>query len=146
MSNIQTFVEEFFQNDKVLILQSADGFAISFSEDFEYEDESQLEVICFWSSAERAKEARKGQWENHQLVELAFGEFVEQWLIGMYEEVSLAGINFNAKGEGEEVLPLDLMLEIANYGIRNQSAKKLNHFKSFDELRQQIIELKESEN
>lgn len=145
MTNIQSFITEIFETQKVLILQSEEGFAITFSEEFEYEDESQLEVICFWSSTEKAEQAKQNQWQNHQIETLNLTDFIEQWLIGMFEEVSLAAINFDAEGKGDEIVPLDLLLDIANYGIKNNTNLKFQHFKSFKDLREQIIELKEQE-
>ena len=104
-----------------------------------------MEVICFWSSTEKAEQAKQNQWQNHQIETLNLTDFIEQWLIGMFEEVSLAGINFDAEGKGEEIVPLDLLLDIANYGIKNNTKLKFQHFKSFKDLREQIIELKEQE-
>ncbi len=43
------FIKEICQDQKVYLLTSEEGFAISYSEEFEYEDGSNLEVICFWS-------------------------------------------------------------------------------------------------
>ncbi|GEM_PF-334770 len=144
MTQTELFIKEIFDAKEVLILQSDEGFAITFSEEFQYEDDSQLEVICFWSNREKALKAKKNQWKNHSIETLNLNDFIEQWLIGMFEEVSLAGLNFDADGKGEEHLPLDLLLDITNFAIREKINFELKFFKSFEELRKEIIEIKEN--
>ena len=48
MSQFNQFIKEICSEEKVYILTSDEGFAISYSEEFEYEDGSNLEIICFW--------------------------------------------------------------------------------------------------
>lgn len=55
MTEIQLFIQEVFQNQEVVILQSDEGFAITFSESFMYEDDSPLEVIVFGALPKRQK-------------------------------------------------------------------------------------------
>ena len=56
--NTREFIDQIIENHKVYILTSEEGFAVSSSEEFEYEDGSNLEVICFWSSEDKANDAR----------------------------------------------------------------------------------------
>ena len=146
MTENQIFIQEVFQNQEVIILQSDEGFAVTYSESFVYEDDSPLEVICFWSSAQKVKEAQHAQWQQHKIETISLPDFMEQWLIGMIEEVALAGINLDAKGNGEEVLPMDLLLDLCNYGIKNHPNFSLKHFKTLEALRQEIIQFKEESN
>ena len=64
----------------------------------------------------------------------------------MIEEVVLVGINLDAKGKGEEALPVDFLLDMCNYGIQNYPTFSLKHFKTLEALRQEIIKFKEESN
>ena len=144
--NTQDFIKQIIENQKVYLLTSEEGFAISFSEEYEYEDGSNLEVICFWSSEDNANEARKNQWENHKIETLDFNVFLEEWLFGMIEEVALAGLNFNAELQGVEVSPIDFILEIVHYYRTNDIAYKPLYAKNIAEIRKAALDIKESIN
>lgn len=144
--NTKDFIDEIIENQKVYLLTSDEGFAVTFSEEFEYEDGSNLEVICFWSSEEKAQEAKQNQWANHKIEALDLNVFLEEWLFGMIEEVSLAGLNFDAEPKGEEVSPIDLIIEIAHI-IKQTNAKYTPlHSKGAGNIMQVALEIKESIN
>ncbi|WP_413532169.1 DUF2750 domain-containing protein [Empedobacter brevis] len=140
------FIKEICQDQKVYILTSDEGFAISYSEEFEYEDGSNLEVICFWSNADLAEKAKHNQWANHTIDSIDLNTFLEEWLFGMIEEVSLVGINFDETSKGEEQSPLDTILAIVHELNQSKSTFKLNHFKNLEEIKTVTLELKESFN
>ncbi|MDM1548211.1 DUF2750 domain-containing protein [Empedobacter falsenii] len=140
------FIKEICQDQKVYLLTSEEGFAISYSEEFEYEDGSNLEVICFWSNTDLAEKAKQNQWANHKIDSIDLNTFLEEWLFGMIEEVSLVGINFDETSKGEEQSPLDTILAIVHELKQSKSTFKLNHFKSLDEIQKVTLELKESFN
>ncbi|MDH2208030.1 MULTISPECIES: DUF2750 domain-containing protein [Empedobacter] len=140
------FIKEICQDQKVYLLTSEEGFAVSYSEEFEYEDSSNLEVICFWSNTDLAEKAKQNQWANHKIDSIDLNTFLEEWLFGMIEEVSLVGINFDETSKGEEQSPLDTILAIVHELNQSKSTFKLNHFKSLDEIQKVTLELKESFN
>ena len=140
------FIDQIIENQNVYILTSDEGFAISASEEFEYEDGSNLEVICFWSSEEKANEARKNQWANHKVESLALNVFLEEWLFGMIEEVSIAGLDFNAEPTGIEVSPIDLIIEIAHILNLTKANYTPLHSKGPKDIMQVALEIKESIN
>lgn len=140
------FIKEICQDQKVYLLTSEEGFAISYSEEFEYEDGSNLEVICFWSNTDLAEKSKQNQWANHTIDSIDLNTFLEEWLFGMIEEVSLVGINFDETSKGEEQSPLDTILAIVHELKQSKSTFKLNHFKSLDEIQKVTLELKESFN
>ena len=140
------FIKEICQDQKVYLLTSEEGFAISYSEEFEYEDGSNLEVICFWSNTDLAEKSKQNQWANHTIDSIDLNTFLEEWLFGMIEEVSLVGINFDETSKGEEQSPLDTILAIVHELNQSKSTFKLNHFKSLDEIQKVTLELKESFN
>ena len=140
------FIKEICQDQKVYLLTSDQGFAISYSEEFEYEDGTNLEVICFWSNTDLAEKAKKNQWANHKIDSIDLNTFLEEWLFGMIEEVSLVGINFDETSKGEEQSPLDTILAIVHELNQSKSTFKLNHFKDLNEIQKVTLELKESFN
>lgn len=140
------FIKEICQDQKVYLLTSEEGFAISYSEEFEYEDGSNLEVICFWSNTDLAEKAKQNQWANHKIDSIDLNTFLEEWLFGMIEEVSLVGINFDETSKGEEQSPLDTILAIVHELKQSKSTFKTNHFKDLNEIQKVTLELKESFN
>lgn len=140
------FIKEICQDQKVYLLTSEQGFAISYSEEFEYEDGSNLEVICFWSNTDLAEKAKRNQWANHTIDSIELNTFLEEWLFGMIEEVSLVGINFDETSKGEEQSPLDTILAIVHKLNQSKSSLKLNHFENLEEIQKVTLELKQSFN
>ena len=140
------FIKEICQDQKVYLLTSDQGFAISYSEEFEYEDGNNLEVICFWSNTDLAEKAKKNQWANHKIDSIDLNTFLEEWLFGMIEEVSLVGVNFDETSKGEEQSPLDTILAIVHELSQAEKTFKLNHFKDLNEIQKVTLELKESFN
>jgi len=144
--NTKDFIQDIVANQKVYLLTSEEGFAVTFSEEYEYEDGSNLEVICFWSSEEKANEAKKDQWKNHTIETLDLNVFLEEWLFGMIEEVCLAGLNLNTESEGIEVSPIDFILEIVHY-INQENANYIPlHCKEIKEIKKAVLDIKESIN
>ena len=146
MSQFNQFIKEICNEEKVYILSSEEGFAISYSEEFEYEDGSNLEIICFWSNTDLAEKAKQNQWKNHKIETIDLNTFLEEWLFGMIEEVSLVGINFDESSKGEEMSPLDTILAIVHELNNSDILFKLNHFKDLNEIKTVTLELKESFN
>lgn len=140
------FIKGICQDQKVYLLTSEQGFAISYSEEFEYEDGSNLEVICFWSNTDLAEKAKRNQWANHTIDSIELNTFLEEWLFGMIEEVSLVGINFDETSKGEEQSPLDTILAIVHELNQSKSSLKLNHFENLEEIQKVTLELKQSFN
>lgn len=144
--NTKDFIKQIIENQKVYLLTSEEGFAISFSEEYEYEDGSNLEVICFWSSEDKAADAKKNQWINHKIESLDLNVFLEEWLFGMIEEVCLAGLDFNAETHGLEVSPIDFILEIVHYIVSNNLDYVPLYAKNLAEIKKAALEIKESIN
>ena len=140
------FIKEICQDQKVYLLTSDQGFAISYSEEFEYEDGTNLEVICFCSNTDLAEKSKQNQWANHTIDSIDLNTFLEEWLFGMIEEVSLVGVNFDETSKGEEQSPLDTILAIVHELSQAEKTFKLNHFKDLNEIQKVTLELKESFN
>ncbi|MDG2018280.1 MAG: DUF2750 domain-containing protein [Porticoccaceae bacterium] len=68
-------------------------------------------VIPFWSNQGLASQLCSDQWSVYQPVAIAMEEFLDDWLIGMHEDILRVGINWNTDLEGQELEPLDLLEE-----------------------------------
>ena len=72
---------------------------------------SGIDVIPFWSNQQLAEMHCTDQWAIYEPVAIAMEEFLDDWLIGMHEDVIRVGVNWNQDLEGQEVEPLDLLAE-----------------------------------
>ena len=88
-------------------LSGEEGWAVSSS----HQDEN-LDIILFWSDEAYAKAVAKEDWSHYEPVTIPLVEFLENWLVGMYQNQVLAGTNWDAHMFGEEAAPLKLALEI----------------------------------
>jgi hypothetical protein len=68
-------------------------------------------VIPFWSNQDLAFQLCSDEWTIYKPVAIAMEEFLDDWLIGMHQDVLRVGINWNAELEGQELEPLDLLEE-----------------------------------
>jgi hypothetical protein len=68
-------------------------------------------VIPFWSGKPLAEQLCVDEWSVYEPVAIAMEEFLDDWLMGMHEDVHRAGVNWNEDLEGQELEPLDLLEE-----------------------------------
>ena len=104
--NLDRFIVEAIAGGCVWGLQGPEGWALCVSEKYEGTD-----VMPFWSQEEAAKIHCQDDWKNYQPLAIELGEFLEDWLTGMHEDVVLVGINWDEDLEGVEIEPLDLLEE-----------------------------------
>jgi hypothetical protein len=68
------FIETVVNTGLVWGLQNEDGWASSYSN--EYED---VEVLPFWSHSAYAKACSSNDWENYKPTSIPLAEFLENW-------------------------------------------------------------------
>lgn len=83
-------------------LQSKEGWACCRS------NQSEAQVLVFWSAEARARRHAQGEWAAYVATPIAFDDFVDTWLRGMHEDGMRAGVEFNADMAGLEMEPADL--------------------------------------
>ncbi|WP_278022073.1 DUF2750 domain-containing protein [Flavobacterium ginsengisoli] len=70
------FIKEVCETEIVFALKSKNGFATSYSNEFEDEDGEPIGIICFWSKEIMAKICAKNEWDDYhpakQLIYLIF--------------------------------------------------------------------------
>ncbi len=104
--NLDRFIVEAIENGCVWSLQGPEGWALCGSEKYEGTD-----VMPFWSQETFARIHCQDDWKDYEPMAIELGEFLEDWLTGMHEDVVLVGINWDEELEGVEIEPLDLLEE-----------------------------------
>lgn len=129
----QGFARTIIAEGQVWGLASSKGFINTPSREFE-----NSQVVPFWATEALAEAAAKEGWENLKPAAIPLCEFLENWLVGMYNKGLLAGINWDLKNFGEEVEPLDLALEISNQLIAAGIEEKLTKYKDIRDYQAQV--------
>ena len=75
------------------------------------DEDADVGVIPFWSDKPLAEQLCVDEWSVYEPVAIAMEEFLDDWLMGMHEDVHRAGVNWNEDLEGQELEPLDLLEE-----------------------------------
>ncbi|MBT4929139.1 MAG: DUF2750 domain-containing protein [Cellvibrionales bacterium] len=75
------------------------------------DEDADVGVIPFWSDKPLAEQLCVDEWSVYEPVAIAMEEFLDDWLMGMHEDVYRAGVNWNEDLEGQELEPLDLLEE-----------------------------------
>ena len=75
------------------------------------DEDADVGVLPFWSDKPLAEQLCVDEWSVYEPVAIAMEEFLDDWLMGMHEDVHRAGVNWNEDLEGQELEPLDLLEE-----------------------------------
>lgn len=136
-----TFVKKIVETKVVYSLENEEGFATSYSNEYEHEDGEPVEIICFWSEKADAEACAKDNWEGYTVAQLQLEEFVEEWCSGMYEDNLLVGTEFDSNMFGQETEPLELILQIVNEAEKAGVALEFEKYESTTELREIVKDL-----
>jgi hypothetical protein len=136
-----TFVKNIVATKTVYSLENEEGFATSYSNEYEHEDGEPVEIICFWSEKAYAEACAKDVWEGYTLAELPLEDFIENWCSGMYEDNLLVGTEFDSNMFGQETEPLELILQILNESEKTGVALEFEKYESTEELREIVKDL-----
>jgi len=109
---LENFVANVAETEIVWVLEKEEGYATATSLEYDDDDGNPAEVLCFWSEKEMALVCSKDDWEGYIPVQIPLADFIENWCIGMDNDLILAGIDFDRELIGEEIDPLELILEI----------------------------------
>ncbi|MCR8558159.1 DUF2750 domain-containing protein [Mucilaginibacter sp. BJC16-A38] len=131
----QFFIERVSASKIVWGLKNKQGWANSNSN----EDE-EIGIIPFWSDRAYAKACACNEWKGYLPTEIPLPQFLESWCVGMAEEDTLAGVNWDANMFGKESGALDLALDILNQLNTINSAITFLNYKSINEFITEISE------
>ncbi|ACE85945.1 DUF2750 domain-containing protein [Cellvibrio japonicus] len=104
--NLDRFIVEALERGCVWGLQGSEGWALCASE--EHDD---MDVMPFWSQESFARVHCVDDWAGYTPAAIDLGEFLEEWLPGMHEDLLLVGVNWNQELDGDEMEPIDLLEE-----------------------------------
>ncbi|HSZ24849.1 MAG TPA: DUF2750 domain-containing protein [Cytophagaceae bacterium] len=108
----KTFITCICETETVWALEKEEGFATSTSLNYEDDDDEPVEVLCFWSDKDLAASCAKDDWQDYSPVAISLGDFIENWCIGMANDLILAGTNFDQDLIGHEIDSLELIVEL----------------------------------
>lgn len=138
---LEIFINEIINNQEVFILEDQNGIAFSQSILFTSDNKQPVPVICFWSNVTNAKKASINDWDNFKTFSICLSTFIEDYLVQIYNDSLIVGINFDSEMIGLEIDPLDLILEI----LKKCKDKKINldleYFKNINDLENQVKQL-----
>jgi hypothetical protein len=104
--NYERFLAEAEATGCVWGLEGPDGWALCQSN---LNDE--LSVMPLWSQPEYAQVHCADEWASFKVTPISLEELLDDWLVGMHEDLTLVGPNWNEDMEGDEIEPLDLLAE-----------------------------------
>ena len=134
--NYIKFVQQVAAAKLVWGLKSKQGWANSHSRDSE-----DVGVIPFWSDKALAKSCARDDWKGYLPVAIPLAEFLESWCVEMYDNIVIAGVNWDANMLGYEAYALKLALDILEQLKADQTDIKFVNYESIDAF---IAEIQES--
>ena len=134
-SKYQLFINRVAATKLVWALKSKEGWANSHSNDSE-----EITVVPFWSDRALAKICARDEWRGYLPVEIPLAEFLESWCVGMAENGTLAGVNWDANMFGKESGALNLALDILKQLDTIDSAIVFKNYSSINEFMTEISE------
>lgn len=140
-TNLTAFINEITKTETIYCLEDKNGIAFSESIQFKNDNNEPVPVICFWSNAALAKNCCVDGWESYQLNSMCLSTFIEDWLVQIYNDSLIVGVNFDANMNGIEVDPIDLILAITASLKAEKRDLEFEHFKSITDIEDQIKKL-----
>jgi hypothetical protein len=128
-SQYRLFVEKTAATKMVWGLMSKEGWANSHSADNE-----DITVIPFWSDRAYAKACARDDWRSFTPTAIPLADFLENWCLGMAEDGTLVGANWDAKMLGKESDAIAVVLDILNRIKEINSTISFKNYSSIDEL------------
>ena len=129
----KTFIDKLISTGKVWGLASSSGFVKTTSREFE-----NAAVIPFWSDEQSAAAVTKDGWQQYSPTSITISEFLENWLVGMYNEDILVGTDWHTNLTGEENEPLELAVEIADKLIKAGQGQSFEKYKDINDYQAQV--------
>ena len=131
----KSFIERVAASKLVWGLKSKAGWANSHSS----EDE-EIDVIPFWSDRAYAKACARDDWKSYSPTEIPIAEFLESWCVGMAENETLVGANWDPNMFGKESDALLVALDVLNRLNEIDSAITFRNYSSIKEFITEISE------
>ena len=131
----KNFIEKVAANKLVWGLKSKTGWANA-----DASDNEEIAVIPFWSERGLAKICARNDWKTYVPTEIPLAAFLEDWCMGMAENETLAGIEWDAKMFGTEADAQVVALDVLNRLATISSAITFTSYNSVHEFINNISE------
>ncbi len=141
---LEDFIAKVTETEVVWVLEKEEGYATASSLDYEDDEGDPAEVLCFWSDKALASICSKDDWEGYTPVEISLGDFIENWCIGMDHDLIMAGLDFDEELLGDEIDPLELILEIGGALYEQEKKVTLPSSKSLETLVKEVTKILEA--
>ncbi|WCM42206.1 DUF2750 domain-containing protein [Flavobacterium sp. CBA20B-1] len=138
---IEDFLNHIVQNNKVFIIEHKNEIAISQSLLFTNNANEPVNVVCFWDNEDLAKACCVDIWRDYTPQEICLTTFIEDYLVNIYNESFIVGINFNDQMEGIEADPLDIISNIIQLLKKQKMELDFEYFKNLADLERQLQKL-----
>ncbi len=140
----EQFIAKIIETELVWALEKEDGFATASSINYEDDEGDPAEVLCFWSDKTFAEACAKDDWEGYTPVQIPLGDFIENWCIGMDNDLIMAGIDFDTELVGDELDPLELIIVIGELLSKQEKKIALEKYRSMDDLVAEVNKILEA--
>ncbi len=131
------FIERVAASKLVWGLKNKNGWANSHAIDNE-----EIGVIPFWPDRAYAKACARDDWRGYSAVEIPLAEFLESWCVGMADDETLAGVNWDQNMFGKESDALDLALDVL---IQLKETNSVISFQNYSDINEFIDQIKGDE-
>lgn len=132
------FVEQICETELVYTLENNEGFAVSYSNNYEDDEGEPIELNCFWSNEALAKSCIKEEWSEFEIHQIPLNKFIEYWCIGIDHDGFMVGTDFDSNLVGYESDPLELILEIVEKLKALDKEIEFENFENITDLENQI--------
>ena len=72
-------------------------------------------VMPLWSQELGLTKICTDDWQDYKPVKITFDSFLDEWLVGMHNDLLLIGLDWDTDLSGEEYEPLDILEDIEGY-------------------------------
>lgn len=135
------FITRIVQTQRVYALATDKDVAICPSNEYDTLQGQQAVVITYWSEQSQAQACQVQEWEEYQIKQIPLAEFMEDWCIGMAEDGTIAGIEFDTQLVGIEILPIELLKDIIQESFKQGKKIKIRDFGSLIDIQNYIQEV-----
>jgi len=138
---MNTFIKKIAQNQELYVVEHKEGVGMAQSLLFQDEEGLPVGIVCFWSEVEDAQKCCVEDWKTYRPQQICLATFIEDYLIPIYNESLIVGLNFDEKMQGIEADPLNV-LELLLIELKTQnSSLELEYFKNTADLERQLQDL-----
>lgn len=138
---MNNFIKKIAQTKELYVVEYKEGVGMAQSLLFQDEEGIPIGIVCFWSDIEAAQKCCVEDWKTYRPQQICLATFIEDYLIPIYNESLIVGLNFDENMQGLEADPLNV-LDLLLKELKSQNnALELEYFKNTADLERQLQDL-----